>query len=188
MSGSTSAFTGTVSGFGGANHTNHKQFIDLTSVSFASGQIHLSYTPVAGSRTLSVVSGATLVAQTNMIGSYTSANFSAKADNDGKVQIVDPAVVNGGSVEVGNAKAVPRIGIDLPDIAFGAQTMLAYAENNAATGGTLTVTDGRHAAGIALLGNYMAGSFVTAPDGHGGTLVSEVPPNEQQPLLARPGG
>ena len=25
-------FTGTVSGFGGVNHTNHKQFIDLISV------------------------------------------------------------------------------------------------------------------------------------------------------------
>ena len=27
-----SAFTGAVSGFGGVNHTNHKQFIDLVSV------------------------------------------------------------------------------------------------------------------------------------------------------------
>jgi hypothetical protein len=37
--------------------------------------------------------------------------------------------------------------LDLPDIAFGAQTTLAYdAENSADTGGTLSVTDGRHAA------------------------------------------
>lgn len=63
---------------GGMNHTNHTQFIDLTSVSFTSGQIHLSYTSAAGSGTLSVVSGAPLVAQINMIGSYTSANFSDK--------------------------------------------------------------------------------------------------------------
>jgi hypothetical protein len=35
-----SAFTGAVSGFCGANHTNHRQFIDLSSVSFTSGQIH----------------------------------------------------------------------------------------------------------------------------------------------------
>ena len=40
--GNVSAFTGAASGFGGANHTNHKQFIDLTSVSFVSGQIHFS--------------------------------------------------------------------------------------------------------------------------------------------------
>ena len=77
-------------------------------------------------------------------------------------------------------------GIDLPDIAFGAQTTLAYAENGTATGGTLTVSDGRHAASIALLGNYMAGSFLATADGHGGTLVSSTPHTEQPPLLAHP--
>ena len=38
-----------------------------------------------------------------------------------------------------------------------AQATLAYADNNTGTG-TLMVTDGRHAAATALLGNYMAGS------------------------------
>ncbi len=65
-------------------------------------------------------------------------------------------------------------------IAFGAQTTLAYTENKTGTGGTLTVTDGRHAATIALLGNYMTGSFVTTADDHGGTLVSATPQTEQQ--------
>jgi antigen 43 len=183
MSGSTAAYNGTVSGFGGMNHTNHAQFIDLTSVSFASGQIHLSYTSAAGSGTLSVVSGATLVAAITMIGSYTSANFSATSGSDGKVQIVDPAVVNGGTVSTSLAQTFPRNGIDLPNIAFGAHTTLAYSENAAGTGVTVTVTDGRHAASVVLFGNYMAGSFVTAADGHGGTLVTA-----QQPLLARPRG
>jgi hypothetical protein len=32
-------------------------------------------------------------------------------------------------------------------------------------GGTLTVSDGTHATNLALLGNYMAASFVTASDG-----------------------
>jgi hypothetical protein len=73
----------------------------------------------------------------------------------------------------------------LPDIAFGAQTTLAYSQNAAGTGGTLTVSDGRHAAAIALIGNYMAGSFVVAADGHGGTLVTEER-LDQQPLLTRP--
>jgi hypothetical protein len=41
----------------------------------------------------------------------------------------------------------------------------------------------RHAAAIALLGNYMAGSFVAAADGHGGTLVTEA---QIQPLLSHP--
>ena len=66
------------------------------------------------------------------------------------------------------------------------QPTLAYAENAAGTGGTLTVSDGRHAASVALLGNYMAGSFVTTADGHGGTLVSEASQTAQQPLLTQP--
>ena len=69
-------------------------------------------------------------------------------------------------------------------IGFGAQTTLAYSQNAASTGGTLTVTDGRQAAAIALLGSYMAGSFVTAADGHGGTLISAA--QTQQPLLTHP--
>jgi hypothetical protein len=94
-------------------------------------------------------------------------------------------VANGGSVQSSAAATFPRLGIDLPDIAFGAQTTLAYTENVAGTGGTLTVSDGRHAASIALLGNYMAGSFVAGADGHGGTLVTQAQP-QQQPLLTRP--
>ena len=95
-------------------------------------------------------------------------------------------MVNGGSVDSGGAPAVDaHSGIDLPNIAFGAQTTLAYAENAAGTGGTLTVSDGRHAAAIALLGNCVAGSFVTAADGHGGTLVTEAS-QTAQPQLARP--
>ena len=48
------------------------------------------------------------------------------------------------------------------------------------------MTDGRHAASIALLGNYMAGNFVIAADGHGGTLISDAPQGEQQALLTHP--
>ena len=48
------------------------------------------------------------------------------------------------------------------------------------------MSDGRHAASIALLGNYMAGSFVTAADGHGGTWLTEASQLAQAPLLAQP--
>jgi autotransporter passenger strand-loop-strand repeat protein len=58
-------------------------------------------------------------------------------------------------------------------------------ENAAATGGALTVSDGRHTAAVALLGNYIAGSFVIAADGHGGTLVTEAQTGTA-PLLTRP--
>ena len=36
-----------------------------------------------------------------------------------------------------------------------------------------TYTDGTHGAKLALLGNYMAASFVTPFDGRGGTLFTE---------------
>jgi hypothetical protein len=55
--------------------------------------------------------------------------------------------------------------IDLSEIVFGANTTLVYSENNSHAGGTLSVTDGVNSANIALLGNYIASSFVTASDG-----------------------
>jgi hypothetical protein len=178
----SSTFTGAVSGFGGATHTNHKQFIDLISVTSAAHTISFSYTSGTGSGTLTVSSGGAVVASIELIGNYSSANFSVTSGINGTVKIIDPVVVNGGRVD---AAATPTFdahsGIDLPDVAFGAQTTLGYAENGADTGGTLPVTDGRHAAAVALLGNYMAGSFVTGADGHGGTLITER--QTGQPLL-----
>ena len=44
-------------------------------------------------------------------------------------------------------------------------------------------SDGAHAA--ALLGQFMASSFVTAGDGHGATPIAD-PASSQQPLLTQP--
>jgi hypothetical protein len=57
-----------------------------------------------------------------------------------------------------------------------------------ASGGTLTVTDGSHTANIALLGNYIASTFVTSSDGHGGTSVVDPSATEtsQTSLLVQP--
>jgi hypothetical protein len=63
---------------------------------------------------------------------------------------------------------------------------LAHTEDTAETGGTRTVTDGRHAAAITLLGTYMAGSFVATADGHGGALLTQAGQTGQQPLLTHP--
>jgi hypothetical protein len=73
----------------------------------------------------------------------------------------------------------------LPGLGFNAHTTLGYSEDGGDAGGTLLQTAGTHGAKLALLGNYMATSFVTAADGHGGTLVAEAPPSEQ-PLLTHP--
>ena len=73
--------------------------------------------------------------------------------------------------------------IDLCDIAFAAEVTPSYSATDD-NGGTLTVSDGTHTANLALLGNYMAASFVTASDGHGGTMITISSPSEQQHMAA----
>jgi Big-like domain-containing protein len=73
--------------------------------------------------------------------------------------------------------------IDLPGIAFGANTTLGYLPNSNQTGGTLSLSDGTLSAKIALLGNYMASSFVTESDDHGGTMVVAEASLTANPLL-----
>ena len=128
--GHTSAFSGRVSGFGGSGHSNHTQFIDLVSVTSAPGAITSSYVSAnAGntSGTLFVSSGGTMVAAIKMVGSYSVGEFHITSGAGGTVAITDPAVPNGGSVQPSAGSTFPRPGIDLPDIAFGAQTTLAYS-------------------------------------------------------------
>src|SRR5215813_9893880 len=72
--------------------------------------------------------------------------------------------------------------LDLADIALGSNTTLGYVANSNNTGGTLTVSDGTHTANIALLGQYMAASFVMATDGSGGTLIHDPPATLAQTL------
>ena len=65
------------------------------------------------------------------------------------------------------------------------QSVTVTAVNGNNIGGTSTASDGSQAAGLALLGQTMASSFVTAGDGHGGTPIAD-PPSSQQPLLTQP--
>jgi hypothetical protein len=66
--------------------------------------------------------------------------------------------------------------LDLADIAFGSGTTLGFSEAPSNMSGTLTVSDGTHTAHILLLGQYTAGQFTVANDGHGGTLIGDPPP------------
>jgi autotransporter passenger strand-loop-strand repeat protein len=108
----------------------------------------------------------------------------------------DPTLILGGGTEIVSAGGADvgaqisggtQVVFGLPIIAFGANTTVAYLQNAGGAGGTLTVSDGRHAASIALLANYIAGSFAIAADGHGGTLVTAAE-QTQQPQLTRPHG
>ena len=76
--------------------------------------------------------------------------------------------------------------IDLPEIAFGAQTTLGYLSDSHWTGGKISVADGMQNANIALLGNHMASSFAMASDGHGGTMVAAEAAQPDQSLLSNP--
>jgi hypothetical protein len=176
------AYSGKISGFG----ANTTQFIDFTDIGAGAT---FSYTPSASNPTsggvLTVSSGGALVASIHLVGSYATSNFISGSDASGDFEITDPGVHGGGTEELGS-RVQPPSSVDLPNIAFGAQTTLAYAENKTDTGGTLTATDGRHTATLTLLGSYVAGSFTAAADGHGGTLVAEAQQFGQQPLLTHP--
>jgi energy-converting hydrogenase Eha subunit B len=196
-------YTGKVTSFGG----NISQLIEFVLVASAGATV--SYTSKStDSGILDVISGGHTVATVNMVGHYTTADFHTSSFL-GALTVTDPEVVEQKS---GNASAtiasgtvlevnVPDSGkvtfagkladftaqdsIDLPNIPFGVHTTLGYSEDSSDTGGILSVKNGLHTTSIALLGTYIAGSFVAAADGHGGTLVTEAQPHEQT-LLAHP--
>ena len=64
--------------------------------------------------------------------------------------------------------------IDLADIAYATSNSFTYSANSTgASGGELTLSNGTHSASIELLGSYLASSFATSSDGHGGTLLTD---------------
>jgi large repetitive protein len=65
--------------------------------------------------------------------------------------------------------------LDLVDIAFAAGATVNYVENQQATGGTLTVSDGTHTANVALLGQFSADGFQAEDDRHLGTQITYHP-------------
>nr|QIG91066.1 hypothetical protein G6P99_00015 [Bradyrhizobium sp. 6(2017)] len=65
--------------------------------------------------------------------------------------------------------------IDIKGISFGAGTTLNFTENQAGTGGTLTVSDGAHTANIVLLGQYDPNGFAEKADTTNGTVITYDP-------------
>ena len=72
--------------------------------------------------------------------------------------------------------------IDFEDINFAALQQRSFSGNS--SGGMLSLTDGTHAANVALLCNYIASTFVTSSDGHGGTYVVDPTALNQSNTLA----
>jgi hypothetical protein len=104
------------------------------------------------------------------------------------ISVTDPPAGNTISINGDNEVEIPGPFADNVIFAAGATGTLkldGYAANSDNTGGMLSASDGPQIAKIALLGQYMASSFVTASDGGGGTLITDPPPNQQQ-LLTQP--
>ncbi|MCC8984600.1 hypothetical protein H8A92_38435 [Bradyrhizobium sp. 10BB] len=105
--------------------------------------------------------------QTLELASASSAQISF-ASGSGTLKLDDPAGFSGTVAGMTGADA-----IDFANINFAAGQTVAFAGNT--SGGSLTISDGVHAASIALLGNYMASTFVAASDGHNGTTITVHP-------------
>ena len=114
--------------------------------------------------------------------------------NSANGQPIRVAEDNNGVVTVsglgGNTVTISNFEVGVDQLVINGQPPSPMANRVAAgngndTGGTSTASDGSHAAGLALLGQAMASSFVTAGDGHGGTPIAD-PPSSQQPLLTHP--
>ncbi len=105
--------------------------------------------------------------QTLVLASASSAHLSF-ASSSGTLKLDDPASFSGTVAGMTGADA-----IDFANIDFVVGQTVAFAGNT--TGGSLTISDGAHSASIALLGNYMASTFVAASDGHSGTTITVHP-------------
>ena len=122
-----------------------------------------------------IAAGATLEIDSPYAGPVTFAG------STGTLQLEDPSSFTG--------TVAGLTGQDTLDLRFinpaTVQTP-TYAGNS--SGGTLTVTDGTHTANIALLGNYLASTFVASSDGHGGTAIVDpvLTSSNQQMILTPP--
>jgi Ca2+-binding RTX toxin-like protein len=88
---------------------------------------------------------------------------------------------NGDDVLIGGAGTDVLDGGPGNNIVIQSATVAPMSSNS----GNVTPTDGSQAASLALLGQFMASSFVTSGDGHTTTPIAE-PPSSQQPLLTQP--
>src|SRR5207247_5835 len=87
-------------------------------------------------------------------GAAASTNVTFDADATGTLKLVDSFDFSGmvsGFNQDDN--------IDLLDMVFGAGTAASYVENQAGTGGTLSVTDGTHAVNLGRRGQYLTFRF-----------------------------
>jgi Ca2+-binding RTX toxin-like protein len=104
------------------------------------------------------------------------------SDHKGVVTVTGPA----STVTISNFETIDHLLINGQPVTIGdGQSVTLGPVSSHSAGAASTATDGSHAAGLALLGQHMASTFVAAGDGHGGTPFAD-PPSSQQPSLTHP--
>jgi hypothetical protein len=144
---------------------------------------------VTGSYVLGVGDGGSTTTGVGDITMYRSANYDAVGPNAQAITLAPGAT---GTITLSDSKqfageiAGLAAGdeIDLKDIGFGTHTTVGFTGTSGT--GLITVTNGSEVARIALLGNYLASTFVATSDGHGGTLLTDTPQVAQHSALASP--
>jgi autotransporter passenger strand-loop-strand repeat protein len=134
------------------------------------------YVMSGGSVSGTTLSGGFLEIQVGGTAGTSQINFSSVG---GTLQLDDSVHFSGTISGFG----VPG-GMDLRDIAFSSATTLGFTEAGDNLSGTLTISDGTHAANITLLGQYVAGNFTKQSDGNGRTLVTDPPVVAQDPVFS----
>ena len=185
----SSTFSGTIFKFTGTGALSGSDQIDLKDIKYSS--VHDSY----ANGVLTVTDGSGDAAKLTFNGSYTLANFKFASDGSSGTIVYDPPVTPssgqntvapfGPSAVIGMDKTLESM--DLPGIAFNAQSTLGDLPNSNQAGGIPSVAEGIGNANIALLGNYMASMFAVASDNHGAiTTLAEVAQHNDQSLLSNP--
>jgi hypothetical protein len=82
------------------------------------------------------------------------------------------------------ASGVAFHGIDLSGLSLGGNSTLVDLSAGTNAAASSAAKDDPHGQTIALLGQYMASSFVLPSDGHSGTTIAE--PQDQQHQLSLP--
>ena len=193
----STGYTGQISGFGTT------QSIDLTDIDFATG-VKISYVSNNRRNTSGVltITDGTHTTHLEMQGSYTLANFKVASDGTGGTLLTDPKVTKSQLLnavditsEAGTRRSLEQLdpyrSTSLqrrsPETALGVQATLGYSPNSNNTGGTLSFSAGANSAQIALLGSYMASSFVMASGNQGNTLLgAEAAQSGSQTHLTNP--
>ena len=187
----SSTFSGKIFKFTGNGSLSGSDQIDLRDIKYSSVQD--SY----ANGVLTVTDGSGDTAKLSFNGSYTLATSSSRAT----AAAARLSTIRRLRRPPARTQLLPdllchrqRLGLDetlesmdLPGIAFNAQSTLGYLPNSNQAGGIPSVAEGIDNANIALLGNYMASMFAVASDNHGAiTTLAEVAQHNDQSVLSNP--